>query len=154
MQIAQQQTRAHARNYSVPEPRWPVPVRLAGLATAVPGNIIEQAEIAAASGRVFDGRLSEIQRLLPVFAHAGIDSRHFCMPIEWYMQPHSWAERNQLFVEKAVELLVEVARRTLDDACCDIGDVDALVAVSTTGVATPSLDALVMERLGMRRDIR
>jgi alkylresorcinol/alkylpyrone synthase len=154
MQIDLQQSRAHARNYSPAEPRLDVPVRLRGIATAVPGRAVTQAEIAAASKDVFDGRLSDIQRLLPVFTHAGIETRHFCMPIDWYMKPHGWAERNRLFVEQAVDLLVDVAERTIEAAGCDVEDIDGLVAVSTTGVVTPSLDALVMERLGMRRDLR
>jgi alkylresorcinol/alkylpyrone synthase len=154
MQIVQHHARARARNLSIVEPHWAVPVRIKAVATAVPGSAITQEEIAAVSGLVFDGHRSEIERLLPVFAHAGIDSRNFCMPIEWYMKPHSWAERNRLFVEQAVDLLVAVAREAIETAGCDIADIDALVAVSTTGVATPSLDALVMERLGMRPDIR
>ena len=76
MQIDLQQSRAHARNYSLAEPRLDIPVRLRGIATAVPGRAVTQAEIAAASKGVFDGRLSDIQRLLPVFAHAGIETRH------------------------------------------------------------------------------
>jgi alkylresorcinol/alkylpyrone synthase len=154
MQIDLRQSAAHARNYSVAEPRMELPVRLEAIATAVPGQPVTQAEIAAASEHVFDGRWSDIKRLLPVFAHAGIETRHFCMPIDWYVAPHSWAERNRLFVEHAVDLLVDVAERAIATAGCDIGDIDGLVAVSTTGVATPSLDALVMERLGMRRDLR
>lgn len=154
MQIDLRQTGTHARNYSLAAPRLDIPVRLRAIATAVPGQAVTQAEIAMLSERVFDGRLSDIQRLLPVFAHAGIETRNFCMPIDWYLSPHSWAERNRLFVEQAVDLLAKVAERTIEAAGCDIDDIDALVAISTTGVATPSLDALVMERLGMRRDLR
>ena len=113
MQIELRQSRASPRAYPFLEPRVSPPVRLRAVATAVPGRAVTQAEIVGASEQVFDGRLSDIQRLLPVFAHAGIETRHFCLPIDWYMSPHSWAERNQLFVEHAVDLLVDVAERTL-----------------------------------------
>ena len=65
------------------------------------------------------------------------------------MQPHGWVERSRLFREHAVELLSQATRASLERAGFDTGDVDAVVAVSTTGVATPSLDALVVERMGL-----
>ena len=105
------------------------------------------------SERAFDRSQSEIERLLPVFANAGVATRYFCMPIEWYLEPHGWVERNHLYVTHAVDLLVGVARQCLDQACCGVEDIDGIVTVSTTGIATPTLDALVMERLGMRRNV-
>ena len=106
------------------------------------------------SERAFDRSQSEIERLLPVFANAGVATRYFCMPIEWYLEPHGWVERNHLYVTHAVDLLVGVARQCLDQAGCGVEDIDGIVTVSTTGIATPTLDALVMERLGMRRNVR
>src|SRR5580765_1823254 len=128
--------------------------RLVSLATAVPPCRVSQSDIVGMTARAFDRENSEIERMIPVFGNAGIDTRHFCMPGEWYLVPHGWAERSRLYVEHSVNMLVEVALKCLDDAGCKVEDVDAIVTVSTTGICTPSLDALVMERLGMRRDIR
>jgi alkylresorcinol/alkylpyrone synthase len=126
--------------------------RLRSLATAVPPHRVTQNEIVGMSALAFDRGRSEIDRMMPVFGHAGIETRHFCMPGEWYLEPHGWAERSRLYVEHAVDLLAEVARKCVADADCSIEDVDAIVTVSTTGICTPSLDALLIERLGMRRD--
>ena len=115
---------------------------------------VSQSDIVGMTAQAFDRENSEIERMIPVFGNAGIDTRHFCMPGEWYLEPHGWAERSRLYVEHSVNLLAEVALKCLDDAGCKVEDVDAIVTVSTTGICTPSLDALVMERLGMRRDIR
>ncbi len=76
------------------------------------------------------------------------------MPIDWYMQPHGWMERSALFRENAVELLCRATMACLERARLGLGDIDAVVAVSTTGVATPSLDALVIERLNLPRRVR
>ena len=76
------------------------------------------------------------------------------MPIEWYSQPHPFSERNDLFIEHAVSLLTEVSEKLFEDAGVGAQDVDALVVASTTGVATPSLDALLIERLPFRRDVQ
>jgi alkylresorcinol/alkylpyrone synthase len=53
-----------------------------------------------------------------------------------------------------VTLLETVTRRLLDEAKLKTGDIDNIVVVSTTGIATPSLDALLVERMGLNRDIR
>lgn len=126
--------------------------RLRSLATAVPRHRVSQSDIVGMSTLAFDRGQSEIERMLPSFGNAGIDSRYLCMPGEWYLQPHGWVERSRLYVEHSVALLEEVARKCLDDAGCAIEDVDAIVTVSTTGICTPSLDALLIERLGLRRD--
>lgn len=128
--------------------------RLRAIATAVPPYLVDQREIARLSERAFDADRSEIGRLLPVFHNAGIATRHFCMPPDWYLQRRGWAERNRLYVEHALDLLTDAAERCLRAARCRIADVDGIVTVSTTGIATPSLDALLIERLAMRRDTR
>ena len=121
--------------------------RLLSLATAVPSFRVEQADVIGVSGSAFDPARSDIERLLPAFANAGIDSRYFCMPLEWYLAPHGWRERSRLYVTHAVDLLEDVAIRCLDQAGIGIDGVDGIVTVSTTGIATPSLDALLIERL-------
>lgn len=128
--------------------------RLLALATTVPRHRIEQLEVARQGARAFDRARSDFARLLPVFGNAGIEARYFCMPMDWYLLPHGWPERSRLFVEHAVELLAEVAGKCLAQAGCSVGAVDGIVAVSTTGVSTPSLDALLIERLRLRPDTR
>ncbi|MGF1594574.1 MAG: type III polyketide synthase [Kiloniellaceae bacterium] len=129
------------------------PVMLTGLTTAVPRHVLRQAEVARHARALFGDRRLDIERLLPAFANAGIDSRRSCVPIEWYLSPSSWKSRNALFVDNAVELLADAAARCLAQAGIAPEAVDGLVTVSTTGIATPSLDARLMERLPFRRDL-
>ena len=128
--------------------------RLLSLATAVPRFRLEQAVVRDAADRLFDRESADLARLMPIYDNAGIDRRYSCMPLDWYMEPHGWVERSRLYGEHAVELLCQAARKSLVLADLDPEDIDTVVAVSTTGVVTPSLDALVIERLGLRRDTR
>jgi len=127
--------------------------RLAAVSTAVPPHVIRQSDVVEWTTRIFDRKQSEIERLMPVYANAGIETRHSCVPIDWYAREHSWAERNAVYVENAVRLLVEAATRCLQQAGRGFADIDALVTVSTTGISTPSLDALLLEQLPFRRDV-
>lgn len=102
---------------------------------------------------LFPGRGEDLNRLLPVYANAGIAQRYSCVPIDWYEQPHAWAEKNRLYIDNALALLEQVTNDCLASAGLGKGDIDAIVCVSTSGIATPSLDALLMERMGLRRDV-
>src|SRR5260370_15790009 len=92
-------------------------------------------------------------RLLPVYGNAGIETRHSCVPLDWYGRPAGWRERNELYLRHALDLIERAALSCLDRASLPASAVDALVTVSSTGVATPSLGARLMERLPFRRDV-
>jgi len=126
---------------------------LLSLTTAVPPIVLRQPDIVARATSLFDGRRSDIDRLLPVFENAGIETRYSCVPLDWYERNHSWSERNRLYIDNALALLEQAAIACLRDAGCSPGELDAIVTVSTTGIATPSLDAHLVGRLGLRPDI-
>ena len=123
------------------------------LATASPQHSITQSQIVEAARHVFASRGRDFERLVPAYDNAGIDTRRFCAPLEWYLEPHGWPERSALFVEHADALLEHTARQCLDEAGIGPEAIDAMVVVSSTGIATPSLDARLVERMGFRRDI-
>lgn len=126
---------------------------LISLATASPPHEITQVEIVDSARRVFAERGRDFERLVPAYENAGIETRQFCAPIEWYEQPHGWVERTRRFVESADTLLEQAASRCLEQAGLAPKDVDALVVVCSTGIATPSLDARLIERMPFRRDV-
>ena len=126
--------------------------RLVGLATAVPENAVAQTEILSAAGRAFAGRVDGFRALSQVFSSAGIDRRHLARPIEWYMQPHGWEDRNAAYLDTAPALFLAAARRALGDAGKTAREVDFILTVSSTGIATPGLEAMVADRIGFRAD--
>jgi alkylresorcinol/alkylpyrone synthase len=127
--------------------------RLLALKSAVPPHVLEQSDVVVRAGQLF-GERRDIERLLPVFSNTGIDRRYSCVPIDWYAADHGWRDRTDLYVQNATDLLENVANALLEEAGLTKDDIDAIVVSSTTGIATPSLDALVIERMGLRRDIR
>jgi alkylresorcinol/alkylpyrone synthase len=130
-----------------------MPPRLLALKSAVPPFALEQADVAKRAAHLFRER-KDIARLLPVFGNTGIETRYSCVPIDWYEAEHGWVDRTELYTRHATNLLENVTCALLSEANLDAKDIDAIVVASTTGIATPSLDALVIEKLGLRRDIR
>lgn len=125
---------------------------LLSLATAVPEFLVLQDEAKAIAGRAFK-RPALFDRLSGVFDNAGIASRHLVAPSQWYEQEHGWESRNALYLEAAEKLFVQSARAALDRAGLDPADIDGVVTVSTTGIATPSIEARAASRLGLRPDV-
>lgn len=126
---------------------------LLALSTALPPHVLDQREVMEAAIGLFRDAYPDLDRLLPVYRNAAIGKRRSCVPLEWYLEPHGFAERNRLFVENALDLLAEATLSCTAAAGEPLGAIDALVVVSTSGIAAPSLDALLMERLKLPRTV-
>ena len=127
--------------------------RLLSLATATPAHTLTQRDLMTAAGDYFGANGVDVARLLPAFLNAGIETRHLCEPLDWYQRPIGWKIRNDAFLKHAPALLEDAARQAVTNAGLTFGDIDQIVTVCSTGVATPSLDALLMERVPLRGDI-
>ena len=125
---------------------------LISLATAVPLHRLRQDEAKALARNLFGGRTQGFARLEPVYDNAGIDQRQIVRPVDWYRGEHGWAERNAVYLEAADALYAEAASKALAAAGIAAAEIDALVTVSTTGIATPSLEARAAARMGFRED--
>ena len=138
----------------MPRPSEPAHPRLVALATAVPPCVVRQSDVRREIARLFSDLLDEDQRLLAIFENAQIEQRHLCVPLEWFASDHTFAEKNALYVEHALRLAREVTQTALCRANLGPTDIDHVVFVSSTGLATPSIDALLANALGFRPDVR
>lgn len=127
--------------------------RLLALGTATPSHSLEQADVAARAGRIFAPVSGGMQRLLPLYRNAAVETRQSCMPIDWFESEHGFGSRNALFLEYAPKLLQQAAIAALDEASLGVDDIDIVVTVTSSGIATPSLDARMMQLLGCRPDV-
>jgi alkylresorcinol/alkylpyrone synthase len=127
---------------------------LLSLATAVPPHVIEQQDAKACAREAFGGKKALFDRLAGVFDNAGIARRHIVAPQEWYMSAHGWHDRNAVYLEAAESLFVEAASAAIEKAGLAPNQIDGVVTVSTTGIATPSLEARVGPRMRLRDDVR
>ncbi len=127
--------------------------RLLSIATAVPQHVLRQEDVRDWAGDLFGSTRGNMARLLPAFDNAGIDTRYSCVPLNWYGEDHGWRERNALYLEHATALAGEAATAALTRAEMAPREIDAVVMVSTSGIATPSLDALLINAIGLRADV-
>src|SRR3954468_6305075 len=88
---------------------------LLSLATAVPPYLVEQQDAKATARRAFR-RKNLFDKLSTVFDNAAIAQRHIVAPLDWYQQPHGWAERNALYVAASERMFEEAAVKAIADA--------------------------------------
>ena len=131
----------------------PNPARLISLASASPPHQFVQDEVAGAARRLFAHRYRDFDRLFPVFRNAGVQRRQAVQPMDWYLEGRSLPKRTAVYLKGAVELFCVAAQEALASAHLTAADVDTVVTISSTGIATPSLEARAMERLGLREDV-
>jgi alkylresorcinol/alkylpyrone synthase len=95
----------------------------------------------------------QFARMEALYLKGGIEARHSCVPADWCLAPHSWEERTEIYQREALVLLEEVALRAAADAGLSLSDIDFLVVNTITGLAVPSLDARLMNRLDFRPNV-
>lgn len=128
--------------------------KILAVGTAVPPYLIKQEEAQAFARRLFDDSFAQIDRYLQIFDNTSIHTRYISQPVSWYEQKHSFMEKNQLYIETAINLGEKAIRKCLKKHSLTPKDIDHLVFVSTTGISTPSIDAYLINRMSMRKDIK
>lgn len=128
--------------------------RLLSLATAVPAHRLDQEELKQFGRSIFAARGDELTRLMPVYDNAGIRTRYASRPLSWLAEEHGWRERTDAYIDSALTLLQQAAEECLGKSGMTAQDIDGIVMVSTTGIATPSLDALLVNRMPFRPTVQ
>ena len=127
----------------------PLDVEVAGVATAVPDHKVSQDDVAERAQKVFP----HFARLGALYGNTGIETRYACQPSDWYYERHGWEARTEVFQRQALTLLEEVTLAATAAAGIGLNDIDALVVNTITGLAIPSLDAMLMNRLKLRSSV-
>jgi alkylresorcinol/alkylpyrone synthase len=127
--------------------------KILAVSSAIPPHRLDQSFARSAMARICEGQ-PHLQRLIPVFDRTGVDTRHLVHEPEWYLEPRSFEERNDEYAAKALELTQKAVRACLAQSGTPPDEIDHIYVVTTTGLTTPSLDALLAGCLGLRADVR
>ena len=131
------------------DPLCRLDVDVVSLATANPEHKVEQGEALERAKAIFP----HLARLEALYSNTGIATRYSCEPYQWCQQPHGWEDRTATFQQHALLLLQEVAVKAVEGASLALADVDMLVVNTITGLAIPSLDARLINRLDFRPSV-
>ncbi len=129
-------------------------MRIAGAASAFPQYVYDQQAIIAALRDFWGERLQRPELLERLHARSGVEKRHFVLPTEAYLAIDTWGKANALWIEKAEELGYQAICRAITPLGVAPRDIDALYVSSVTGIASPSLDAKLINRMGLSPKIK
>lgn len=124
-------------------------MNIASVGSAFPPNYYDQAQLVAAFRRVWEARLPDPRRLLRIHRRVLVGGRYLALPMERYEELQAWGEANDEWIRVATDLGAEAIQKAMAKAGLDLDQIDAFYSVSVTGVAAPSIDALIMNRLGL-----
>jgi alkylresorcinol/alkylpyrone synthase len=93
-------------------------------------------------------RVDELHRAVKV---AG---RYMALPLEEYERLQTFEQHNNAWIRVALDVSEAATRDALARAGLGPKDVDHIYFVSVTGIAVPSIDARLVNRLGMRADVK
>ena len=126
---------------------------LVGVSTAFPPHYYTQGELMQAVLSLSREGL-DVARAKKLFAGVKVDGRHLALPLPRYAELRGFGERNREWLRAALELGERAVRATLEQASLSPADVQLIASSTVTGLAVPSLEARLMNRLGFAADCR
>ncbi len=124
-------------------------MRLAAVGHAFPPHYYDQETLLATLRRHWAKRHHNLARLEQLHRNVLVGGRHLALAIEEYEALESWGQANDAWIRVAQEVGGAALETALAKAGLAPGEVDCLITVSVTGIATPSLDARLINRLGL-----
>jgi alkylresorcinol/alkylpyrone synthase len=129
-------------------------MKITGVGSAFPQHYYPQAVLGAELRKYWGDRLKNPDVVDRMHAHAEIDGRYLALPTDVYYEMTRWGQANNAWIECAQELGQQALCRALAGAGLSPQDIDALFVVSVTGIASPSLDARLVNRMGLSPRIK
>ncbi|MBW8878165.1 MAG: type III polyketide synthase [Acidobacteria bacterium] len=124
-------------------------MRIAAVGRSLPPHYYDQETLLAALRRRWSDRYFNPERLERLHKNVLVGGRHLALPIEEYGTLTTWGKANDAWIRVAQEVGAQAVLDGLAKAGLSTADVDALIFVTVTGVATPSIDARLMNLLGL-----
>jgi alkylresorcinol/alkylpyrone synthase len=129
-------------------------LKIAAVATAFPPHWYEQRVITERLVDLFGAEPRLAQRLRSLHANTGIRGRHLLLPLDAYAELGDFTRANALWLDGALDLGERACRDALARAGVAAAEVDTVLFSTVTGLASPSLDARLVTRLGLRPDVK
>lgn len=126
----------------------------ASVGTALPDHRYEQHELVEALTRFWSRTHHNPRRVAQFHRAVKVGGRNLALPLDAYEALQGFGDSNSAWIRVGLELGERAIRRALEQAGLEPTDLDAIFFTTVTGIAAPSLDALLVNKLGLRNDIR
>ena len=129
-------------------------MRIASAASAFPKHYYSQKFLLERLQEYWGDELKNPLLLARLHRNVTVDGRYLAIPAEQYVDIKTWGEANDIWIRVAQELGERALCLALYNAGLKTDDVGALLFTTVTGIASPSIDALLINRMGLPTNIR
>jgi alkylresorcinol/alkylpyrone synthase len=129
-------------------------MRIVSTASAFPEDYYPQEELLEGLLQYWGDRIENPNILRRLHRHVGVDGRYLAIPKNEYLTMKTWGEANRHWIRAATELGEKAVTRALAEAGLRGQDLNAFFFTSVTGICSPSIDALLINKMGLCRNIR
>ncbi|MFA5046674.1 MAG: 3-oxoacyl-[acyl-carrier-protein] synthase III C-terminal domain-containing protein [Paludibacter sp.] len=113
----------------------------------------DQQEVKQYANDLFAPSYPQVERMLSAFDNTGIITRNFCKPLDYYADMHTFQEQNAEYIRISLEYSVKAIEECISSAHIEKEDITDIIFISTTGLSTPSLDALIINKMRLSQNI-
>jgi alkylresorcinol/alkylpyrone synthase len=129
-------------------------MQIASAASAFPKHYYSQKFLLEQLQEYWGDRLKNPQMLARLHRNVGVEGRHLALPYEKYYELKTWGDANDAWIQVAKELGEQALCRALHHAGVENGKLGTLFFTSVTGISSPSIDALLVNRMGLPPNIK
>ncbi|MDG5785920.1 3-oxoacyl-[acyl-carrier-protein] synthase III C-terminal domain-containing protein [Evansella sp. AB-P1] len=125
---------------------------IVSVSSSIPKHTISQNETEQIVKELFQSSFTDMDRLIKIFGNGQIEKRNFIVPKEWFQEEHSFSEKNDLYIRESIQYGVDAIKKCLVNRSSlnreiHEEEIDAIVFVSSSGLATPTIDARIMNEM-------
>lgn len=113
----------------------------------------DQQEVKQYAGDLFSPSYPQVQRMLSAFDNTEIITRNFCKPLAYYAGLHTFQDQNAEYIRISLEYSVKAIEDCIKSAHINKEEITDIIFISTTGLSTPSLDALIINKMRLNQNI-
>jgi alkylresorcinol/alkylpyrone synthase len=113
----------------------------------------DQQEVKQCAKELFAPSFLQVERMMSAFDNTEIKTRNFCKPLDYYSTPNTFQDQNAEYVRISLEYSVKAIEECISSAQIQKDEITDIIFISTTGLSTPSLDALIINEMKLNQNI-
>src|SRR5665647_1313999 len=114
---------------------------------------VDQQEVKQRAKDLFAPSFPQVERMMIAFDNTEIKTRNFCKPLDYYSSVHTFQEQNAEYIRISLEYSVKAIEECISSAQIKKDEITDIIFISTTGLSTPSLDALIINEMKLNQNI-
>lgn len=114
---------------------------------------VDQQEVKQGAKDLFAPSFPQIEKILSAFDNTEIRTRNFCKSLQYYSTLHTFQEQNAEYIRVSLEYSVKAIEECIESSQINKKEITDIIFISTTGLSTPSLDALIINEMKLNQNI-